>query len=802
AEALGRFGLPTLRQLAPELARELSRQGVGVNANPMKCLYERGLAQFDHVVMLDASTGTLSAEKGLEILASIKSKPPGGQVFGQEFLDSAAVRKVGFDAIDQDERVQMLFSLSRTVNEQLDGLSQEIAIMKEGGDRFDAFIKDAQRRGQIVEDTLKQFSMEDGKKLIELRETWKRALAEGTISDQKAKEELSKRINSLDTVLQLMAPNYSFDSKTYLRQNSLAEEIKALKVKSASDPPHDADYQRIKAEMAAKLPPGLVPNESLIGKRYWSEKVAKAESELTQLNAQIYQRRNLEGFLKFLKTPEAQTRTDFMRWLEHDGVELAAGIAVATLATAAIVLTFGTATPLVVLAGAGTGAMLLASDVTREIQRARGIRSDGCPLGEYNRNAIITSPYGAPQNMDFFEHVAVPRMIEFFQMTAINIVGGGVGNVIGKPLSNLTGAAKSLFIKENGDLLVKMTANAAKVNAQAAIDQWYAKIVGTVMREFGNQTKFAATAPVFEKGFKSAAKELGLDVKGGDAFLSFLTVAATSALFRAMKPTPRVKGAQPSVESEFRSMKKNEPNLTFEYSGSPETVDRYIREAKARNSVIELTKKGFTETSPEGLKVEWVRRVEGKTTTPGETPVDVVNVDSGTELSALPKKSAAPQPDTGTQPEIAIPDEIQRIQLAKEKLLEPYFKKMNEIEGLQQKALEADAKYVEEINKCPDTETGRARAKELHMMRWQVEAQFEDRQLELQEEAKEIKREIKKTDQYRQLRLAISIAEGVFPPGSYMLKVPGAQTTSVRVSIGEMPAGENPHGVKRKVIKG
>ena len=35
-----------------------------------------------------------------------------------------------------------------------------------------------------------------------------------------------------------------------------------------------------------------------------------------------------------------------------------------------------------------------------------------------------------------------------------------------------------------------------------------------------------------------------------------------------------------------------------------------------------------------------------------------------------------------------------------------------------------------------------------------------------------------------------------------MLKVPGAQTTSVRVSIGEMPAGENPHGVKRKVIKG
>ncbi|MBX9695596.1 MAG: DUF4200 domain-containing protein [Cyanobacteria bacterium] len=775
-EALGKYGWPAVKHFAPDIAKELSKQGSGINASPLKRLRDRGLTQLDHVLQLEDSSAVDGAQKGLELLQSLKPRIGDGKGPGAMFSDAAAIRRAAFDSIDQDDRIRRLFALSKTVHEQLSTLQKQIAIMQQDdGDRFEAFINDAKRRGKIIADALGEFTQEDGTRLLQIRDAWKKALDDGSITDPIAREELRKRVESLDTVLQLMAPNYSWDSKFMLKQNELEKEIEWLERNKTTIDVPEADYKRIDKQIKENH------DFSVVRHHYWKERYDKAKSELTKLNGQIYQRRNLDELLKYLGgnrlsadgTPEANERKDFMRWLKRDGVELAITIGVAVVATSAVILTFGAATPLVVLAAAGAAGMMIGAGIAKESQRAMGIRSDGSLIGDYQRDTIIRDQYGKPQNMDFFEHVALPYLKEFGEIMVINILGGGLGNLIGAPLSRLTGAARSIFIKENAEVLARMTTNAARINAQAAVDPWYAGILraaGVVGRETLNQTRFAATAPVFEKSFKHAAEELGLNMKGGDALLSFLSVVATSAVFRGMRPT--VKPKSPGLEL------PNKSNLTFEYKASPEVVDRYIKEAQARKSTIEVTRDGFIETTKDGLKVEWLRAEEAPPTGVKPLEVKVKTFDALNDGTGQPKaESKVEQPNAA---------EAAKIQVSLDAMMEPFNSKMRELEKLTKKGQEIDAEFDRQIRECDDTAAGFEKARRLRMDKFEVEAEFYEQKVKLRQETAKLKQTIEQSDLYRQLQLAKALAEGVFPPGEYMYKVPGLRTTSVKLSIGEL----------------
>ncbi len=801
AEALAKHGWPVLKQFAPDLARELAKQGVGINANPMKRLNERGLAQFDHIVKADPKSTKSGAQQGIEMLQMIKPRIGDGKGTGGMYSDAGAIRKAGFDSIDQDDRVRRLFTLAKTVHDQLGTLQQQIATMKEG-DKFEEFIADARRRGVIIADALAQFSMKDGAELIELREAWKKALKDGTIKDPIAREELRKRIESLDSVLQLMAPNYSWDSTMLVRQNELQKEIARLRTKRLDlanpDDFNDPDYKRLEKQIVGNK------DTTLVNGHYWNERIAKAELALIKHNQQMYQRQNLNEFLKYLGgnqfapegAPEAVQKSNFMTWLKKDGVELLGSIAVAVAATSIVILTFGTATPFLVLAAAGTAGMIVGSELTKEGQRAMGLRSDGSLLGDYERNTMIRDQYGAPQNMDFVEHVAMPYLKQFAQIMAMNVIGGGLGNFIGAYFSRLTGAARSLFIRENAELLTKMSANAARINAHAAVDPWYAGLlrgVNVVAKETYHQTRFAASAPAAEKSFEYLAKELGFDMKEAGAVLQFLGVVATSAVFRGMRPTV----SKAKTLSDMALPKKG--TLAFEYSASPEHVERYIQNAHARNSTIEFTKYGFIETTKEGLKIEWTRAEESTMTGAKPLEVTIKSFDALNDGNATPSKELK----VGQ----ADPVEAAKIQASIDAIKEPFNKKVAELEKVTKKAKEVDQEFEKRIRECEDTPTGREEAKRLRMERHVVEGEFHEQKLLIAREGAKIREAIKQSELYRQLQLAKSLADGVFPPGEYQYKLPGVKTTSVKLSIGELPAvtetGQtmvNSEGVIRKAV--
>ncbi len=457
-QAFTRFGLPFLHHAAPDIAKSLSLSGAGREANSMAHLYARGLTQFARPQVNNKIGEPGGAERGLELLRAIKPTVPGEKgteaVFG---LDAPGSRREAFSGLDADPAVRKLLEAASTAQVHLTTLANEVTIVQKKGDIFENFISDAKMRANAAKEALSSLKPEEIKRLTELRNTWRQALSDGSITDPDAVKQLRTRVESLDKTLQLFDKDYDW-TETSNRKATLEREIEEYKKNSSKLPsppyPRDELYEQLYNRMEKD---GNV-NIDELKSAYWFNRNERNIRELKQINASMRHRSDVDALIEFVNKPEL-TRSDFARWCETTGLEIVGGIASAAVVTASVALafaTFGATTPLVVLAVAGTGGFMLGTELTKEGQRAAGIRSTGSLVGDQQRGAKIDNAYGEAKPMDLWDHVITSYFKEFAMGVALNYFGVGLGNYLGAGLARCSSSARNMFFQQNAETLNKL----------------------------------------------------------------------------------------------------------------------------------------------------------------------------------------------------------------------------------------------------------------------------------------------------------------------------------------------------------
>ncbi len=768
-QAYTRFGLPFLNYAAPDIAKSLSLTGFSVEANPFKRLQDRGLTQFDRPKVNTKVGESGGAEEGLALLRAIKPVQPGDKgreaVFG---TDAIGIRREAFSGLDADPAVRKLLEAASIAQVHLTSLSNEVTIVQKNGDKFEAFISDAKMRANAVKEALASLKPEEIKRLTELRDTWRQALSDGSISDPDAVKLLRTRVETLDKTLQLFDKNYDWTA-TCNRKATLEREIEEYKTNSSKlpSPPHDRLYDQIYNNLEKD---GKVDIE-LLKSTYWHNRNQQNIRELKQINAAMRHRSDVDELTAFVNKPEL-SRSDFGEWFQTKGLEILGGIAAAAVVTAAVVLTFasfGAAAPVLVLAVAGTGGFMVGSELTKEGQRAAGIRSTGSLLGDQQRGAKIDNAYGEAKSMDLFDHVMTTYFKEFAVGVALNYFGVGLGNYLGAGLARCSSSARSMFFQQNAETLNKLAVNARRVEAEALKDLNFRNLVIGSFKEFKGQSKFMGAMAPTEQGIKRGANDLGAALGEGNAFVSFAAIVMTSAIFKGLNPSLAHSGAKANE----RAGGATEGNVTlrYRYNAEQSKVDAYIRDAIGRKSEIQITRDGFVEITSDGLRIEMTRASE---------------VSHGAPVEVVLKQAASLPDNPGPRVELVSPvgpKENLTVQQRIDNLLEPVAKKETEIGKLDDAFNAREAELKQKIDKLPQTANGEAQFEVLNAQLKELKTETDRQKQTLRREADELRRDIESSDLFKQLQLAKTLSENVFPPGEYQLRVDGHP--SIKLLVGK-----------------
>ncbi len=566
----GRAGLA----LAPDISAALRMTGEGASANPLARLNALGETQHKGLRFNPDIGDREGVATGLKMLRGIEKR---NHPDNQPFLDAAITRSEGLAGIDQHPTVKRLQGVSQSVSDQLQVLSSQLEAFQKKGDKFDKFIQDAQERAGKIRAALDSVTSEEIKDLRTVKGAIDEQLKEGKISDPESRKELEKRSKAMDDILRLVDKDYKM-------------------------PDHSAKITELNKKLNA-ISTGL---EDYVGSN--NPQREKILEELRTLHAGS-PRQQVEKLLSKLETPEFKDVSDFQTWLKTDGIVLGAATAGAVLATAAIVFSGGTATPLV-MAAAATAAGMIAAEGAMELQYKAGMRSDGSRVGRYTRGEQVLNTDGSSRNMHFGWDVAMPYAGELAAGTLMGWASGGIGAKLGEGFARMSPAAKAAFVAENRGALDALARSVAKLDVLAAKNPGFAGFMRVLGKETLTQGIFATGAVAAEKGVHEGAKALGYHLEEGNRLTSFFVGVGLSAMhrgFTARMPQGPIRTGD---------------SLKMQYQSKGFAHERnYMQSAEKRGSKITMTGDGFVEVTKNGLRVEWTRGAgEPAGTTPGGTP--------------------------------------------------------------------------------------------------------------------------------------------------------------------------------------
>ncbi len=749
----GPGGTPRLVN-APDIEKALMAKGEGTNSSVIDRLFRAGKSQFGDYKLNNAIGTSEGVEQGLKLLASIS---PSKSTDGRKVMaptDAALLRKEGFAGIDSEPAVRKLTGLSKEVSDQLVTLGTEIGAVKNNGDRFKDFISDVNRRGDSLEKSLNKMTPEELNRIKEVRNQMEQTLKDGSIRDDTTRDDLTKRINALDTGLLLFDKDFHNDKSQQdkvKRRDSLKEEVKRLQSaqERQSQPPHDGLYQC------------LLKNHSVndADSLYWKTKLSSAGQELQMLNGSLDVRQKLDEMLELVRSPEVQRESDFQQWMAKDGVEILAATAAAVAAVAFVAATFGTGA--ILLGAAGTAGFMLGRELTKEVQRAHGIRNDGSLAGDYSRGQTLTDDYGNRRSMDFWDDVAKPYTLELGMGTACAFAGGKAGAYIGQTLRSLGRSGIKQLSGESGKSLVRLTENITALEGQTAKSPWVNELANAAYREARMQAYGLPASYVAEAGITDTLKTLGVAICDANALTSFLVATAVSAPCGALHPRvlPQTDSAPP---------RPGEPNLRLQHCASREVVDTYIKSAENNGSVIERKSDGaFVETTKDGLKVEFSRV--------GSEPKAALSLPEANNA-----RDTSPAPAAKNDPV-----QTARLKQQLDAMMKPATELRTALDRFDIDFFSDRSGLLKEINNLPATDEGNAKALKLNEKLEQLEQKYANERVELRRQYESTRDSILFTDQYRQAEIAHSMSRGLFPRGEFLVDVPDRGKVLLVVEMGK-----------------
>lgn len=813
-DTYAKYGQATLA-LAPDIAKTFMPQGEGIHGGTLRRLHASGDSQFP-VLVINPFTGSdkrtsdtspsKGFERGLELLAAIK--PAEGRSDyakaekGSYYADAPLLRREALAGIDQSPELHKLNTLAHKLNEQLSSLNTEIGIMKSGGDRFKSLIDDANKRAKLVQQALDGLSPAELARLREMRDVLDKSLKGDTIKDPEARKEIEKRLASLNQGLMLFDKDFDVEKHQPEKFRKLKELQKEYDQVKGSWNLADTD-PIIKDPRFTRLCETYDLAQARA--RYWVEiRKPELETQLRELRGELYQRKNLESMVRFLDDPKAKDETDFRAWAKRDGVELAISTAFAVGATAAIIASYGTATPgVLALAAGGTVGAMAGREVAKGILLAQGVNSHGSTAYEWWNKGTVEDKDGSDRRLGLMSDVLPEYGTELVVGTGIGIAGSIVGSAIGQGLRSMAPKALKVFLSENLPALTKLNGNIDTINKAAASSGWFGRFGAAALKEGGMNLALTPASMAAEHGISAAVRHMKLAVDDGNMLTSFLAAAAVSIPFGMMHP---------SVHPRKGAFKPGDPHLSLGFKGSPADVNHYINNAHERGSVIKIHPSGgFTEVTKEGLVVRWSRdttaapvRGAAETIPPGGAgyhrvaPGAVAGADhpagpirpSVTHGGADVLPPGTRKPGDTTHPRVEIdpslrrtPGDLARMHAEMTKLMEPVKDAYAKVTELDRSFREREAALTKKLNECPNTAKGDADAATLGKQIREEKLTYNRERKTLQENAEKLRTSIAASDDYRKLHIASSLAEGKFPSGVHKVKLPDGDTVTLVIGM-------------------
>lgn len=610
-EALTKCGALIL--LAPDLSQALFSTGQGIEAPVASRMYDAGLCQSPGLYQ-GAPDAEPSFSRGVEILTKI-TKPgfysPEGQLLPYGYEDTPWLMQQGLLQIERDPAYAGMISRLEQISKSSSDLQPLISALRQNGDKFSEFIERSQTLGFEIKANL-CLPDADKKKLYEMRAELKKLIDSPEKLAPEVLEQLKLRFKAIDRGLMVLDPEYDA-RKLHPRQFERREEL--IKLLEQSTPRWDKKWD---------APPKDDPLYKALGERYdssaathlyWLTKHEEYQKELLELNAEYFPRYALQKAVDFLARPESISESDFENWVVTDGVEIAFTLALVVAATAIIIASGGTATPIVLVAA---GAALMAvggHELIRELQYQNGIRSEGSRFGDFSRGKMIEE-CGYDRPMELGRDVVQPLAAEFAFEFALNLVCAGVGEGLGS-LGGKALAAAERILPQNARLFAKTTELFAKFECAAAREAGLKRFMMILAKEAVIQPPCMVVSIVAQDELMMTAKRQGWALQETNALGAFALGVGTSALFSSLCVKGRASG---------RTLTKSgrQVNLELQVSCTQREFDSYVRSAKARNSVFEVEGNRVIERTSEGLVVAWERQPPGKVqprANPGEVTV-------------------------------------------------------------------------------------------------------------------------------------------------------------------------------------
>lgn len=613
-EALTKCGAATF--LAPDLSQALFSSGQGVEAPVAARLYDAGLSQSSTLYQARRDAPP-DYNRGLEILTKI-TKPgfytPEGQLLPHGYEDTQWLMQQGLLQIERDPAFSGMISRLEKISNASSDLQPMISALRHNGDKFSEFIQKAQSLGVLLKSSL-SLPEADKQKLYEMRAALKKLIDAPEKLTPEVLEQLKLRFKALDRGLMVLDKEYDtkkFHPKQFERREELIKLIEEAtpsftQAKGRPKPPKDdplykALGERYDAGMATAL--------------YWNTKLEEYQKELLELNAQYFPRYALQKTVDFLARPESITESDFTNWVLTDGVEIAATLALVVVATAIIIASAGTATPLVLLIAAGVAAVSVGGrELIKELQYQGGLRSEGSRFGDLTRGKMVEE-CGYDRPMEMRRDVVLPLAGEFAFEFVLNLVccgmGEGIGSVAGKALT-----AAERILPQNARLFAKTTELFARFECAVAKEAGLKRFMMILAKEAVIQPPCMVASVVAQDELMMSAKRQGWALQETNALGTFALGVGTSALFSSLCVKGR--GSARTLTKAGRQI-----NLELQVSCTQKEFDSYVRSAKSRNSVFEVEGGRVIERTAEGLLVAWERVPPGKVqprATPGEVAV-------------------------------------------------------------------------------------------------------------------------------------------------------------------------------------